>query len=211
MGVLSDGFSNVESQYLRLIGSFDGSGGQSDVQRLRLEEPVLDLDRNELAEMKYVRGISTISTRDDAEDNQSETGNVRADHQVSINDFPDTPSPESLETVQEVGSISDTRAVGEATEDGARILAKFNQVVAPQAFGNNGEGSGPDTGETTVWEIPYHDMPGGPVLDRFDEIQMETALKADNLVTRCSFEHAVQIWYVVDEFEDRGIQSFGRP
>jgi hypothetical protein len=133
------------------------------------------------------------------------------DHNVSINDFPDTPAPESLETTFTSGNITNESGIGQTTDDAARILAQFNQVVAPQSFGAGGEGSGPDTGETTVWETPYYAMPGGPVLDRFDEIQMESALKADNLVTRASFEHAMQIWYVVDEFEDRGIQSFGRP
>jgi len=210
-GMLSDGFSDIESDLLSFVNSFDGSGAQPDERELvATYETLGNLDRNELAEIRYVRGISTVSARN-VQGEQSATGNIRADVACGINQVPSFDVEDDVEVVTEQGNPTEITESAASDNEAANTFAFFNQVAAPQYFGAGGEGGGADTGETVVWEVNYAALGGGPVLDRFDDIVIESALKGDTVDTGISNEHRVQIWYKVDEFEDRGIQSFGRP
>ena len=211
-GILSDGYADIESMSLNIGQSFTGSNTTDVIVTKVSEQPTGDLDRNELAELVLARLAVTTSVRDEAADEQSQTGNVRNDISAFINQQENAQAPDELETFVDRGSPTDVNQAGSVRLDNAGQLFKMNHVVHPQFLdATSGAGGGSDGGETDEYLLNFAELGGGPVLDRFDDIVLRSALKASNVVTQAKTEVRLQCWFKVEEFEDRGIQSFGRP
>jgi hypothetical protein len=210
--MLSDNYASIESQILTINQSFSGNGNDPDAVEITVSEtPTGDLDRNELAELLYVRLIYTLSIRN-LDQAQTEEGNARGDFKVRINDPASADTPDDTEAVVLDGNPTVTRQVGNALNDAANELFRGNVVVAPLFQDDaTGVGGGGDTGETAIVETDFMSMGGGPVLDRFDDIKIESSVNSSNIVDEVHNEARLQLYYRVDDFEDRGIQSFGRP
>jgi len=206
---LSDNFTDIESQVLTINQEFDGEGNLGDEQRVTLAEtPTGDLDRNELAEILFVRAAVNISIRDAAADNQSQVGNARVDFQGRINDAAQVSSADNVDFENQNVTGSPFSNV---QNDAGRVFYTANLVAHPQFLDDtSGAGGGGDT-NNVVLETDYTKLGGGPVVDRFDDIELFQFLKATNIVTEVKCEHKTQIWYRVAEVEDRGMRSFGRP
>lgn len=214
-GVLSDGFGDIESQHIFVNNKFErddtGTGGAD--QDVTAETSVLDdLDRDELAELVYFRCVSTLSIRNVAAGNQSELAHARADLSASINE-PDSFTPvDELEVTREVNADPGERLEALQRPDAANQLFRINQVVATDYLDpSSGAGGVGDTGETTVIEGNFMEMGGGPVLDRFDDINVRSGVKSDNVNGLLSNEINLQLYYKVDTFESNRTRTFGRP
>jgi hypothetical protein len=210
--LLQDGYGDIEVQTIDVVGAFVGNGNEKDgIVKDVTVDPAGGLERDELAEIVAMDAKVTTSTRDDAEDNQDQIGHLRCDHRLFINEV-SGDAPQSV-NVTEFGSPSlfDNTAGPNPIFDDAGFLFIFNQVTAPQAFGNNGEGSGGKSNPTNMFRVNFRDeFGGGPIVDRFDDINYQMALNATNVVTLCKSEARIQLYYSVEEVEG-AVNAFGRP
>jgi hypothetical protein len=208
---LSDGYYDVELQIITLLSEYNASGGDDEKNIVAKDTPTGDLDRNELAEILFVRAVITVSHRDDgSEYDQTSTGNTRLDFSAHINE---RAADESVDILETSGNrVPSGQTVATSAPDAANEIFQGNLVVHPMfQDATNGTSGGSDGAETLVLETNYMELGGGPIVDRFDDVVVSSNLNSTNIVTEVKSEMNVQFWYKVAEFEDRGIQSFGRP
>lgn len=212
-GMLSAGYDDIEMQQLTIQHSFTGDGSNDQgLDTTAIETPTGDLDRDELAELIFVRLQATMSIRDKGPDNQSVPGNARTDYKVFINELDSAQDSEKEETTVTGTGVQNPVQNALTRNEAANLIFDFNNVVQPGfREAADGVGGGSDGGETEILEMDYMEMGGGPVLDRFDDIKLKVSTSASSVVTKVSSEVRCQFYYRVEEFEDRGIQSFGRP
>jgi hypothetical protein len=198
-------YNDHELQQFFFKHELDSTGGGRETSKAIVKEDptVGGLDRGEVAEIVFMRVHESFHQRTDAGDINGEVSTLISDFQVKVND---------VSNVGANGEDVDGNAfeVQASQTDDLGLLYASNQVIGG-GFEDDTNGNGGSAGHqpATIYDIDFTDhFGGGPILDRFDEITLQSDIKGQNHVGRMTSEVRVFLYYNVLETDE--VDVFGR-
>lgn len=198
-------YNDHELQHIFFTHDIDATGGGRETSRAEVKEDptVGGLDRGEVAEIVFMRVHESFGQRTDGGDLNGEVSTLILDHGIKVNDVSTVGA-----AVEDTGGNAFEIAANQTDDLG--LLYESNQVIGG-GFEDDTNGNGGSAGHqpATIYDIDFaKTFGGGPILDRFDEITVQSDIKAQNHVGKARSELRVALYYNVMETDE--VDVFGR-